>query len=165
MSLADDLLEQARHLATRDVGRPRQASLRRAVSAAYYALFHFLVREATGLTGGGDGLRSVIGRAYSHAEMKKACQQFVRPAGLESPLREAVGAVPADLVLVTRTFIDLQEARHDADYNLTERFNRPDTLVRINQVEAAMEAWGRIRATPAARAFLALLLIGNDWKR
>jgi hypothetical protein len=45
-SLPEHLLEQARHLAGRERTRPRQASLRRALSTAYYALFHFLIREA-----------------------------------------------------------------------------------------------------------------------
>ena len=48
MSLQQDLLRQARHLATKEPRRPSQASLRRAVSAAYYALFHLLVDEAIG---------------------------------------------------------------------------------------------------------------------
>lgn len=39
MSLHADLLKQARHLATKERRRPSQASLRRAISAAYYALF------------------------------------------------------------------------------------------------------------------------------
>lgn len=43
-----DLIRIARHLATGGVsgdrGRPRQADLRRAISAAYYALFHALCR-------------------------------------------------------------------------------------------------------------------------
>ena len=46
MPYAHDLLEQAKHLANREKKRPRQASLRRAVSTAYYALFHLLIHEA-----------------------------------------------------------------------------------------------------------------------
>ena len=48
MNLAEDLLEQANHLARREKGKPKQASLRRAVSTAYYAAFHLLVAEAVG---------------------------------------------------------------------------------------------------------------------
>ena len=47
MALASDLLEQAYHLACREPKRPRQASLRRAVSTSCYALFHLLISEAT----------------------------------------------------------------------------------------------------------------------
>jgi uncharacterized protein (UPF0332 family) len=46
-SFADDLLQQAYHLARKERLNPRQASLRRAVSTAYYALFHLLIDEAT----------------------------------------------------------------------------------------------------------------------
>lgn len=38
-----NLLAQAKLLATKEQSRPKQASLRRSVSAAYYALFHLLV--------------------------------------------------------------------------------------------------------------------------
>jgi hypothetical protein len=44
--LHSDLIEQAQHLAKREPNRPRQASLRRAVSTAYYALFHMLISDA-----------------------------------------------------------------------------------------------------------------------
>jgi hypothetical protein len=44
--LHDDLQQQALELAGRDPRRPKQANLRRAVSASYYALFHFLVDQS-----------------------------------------------------------------------------------------------------------------------
>ncbi len=43
MAFADDLLEQAYHLASLETGDPKQSSLRRAVSTAYYALFHLRI--------------------------------------------------------------------------------------------------------------------------
>ena len=56
MSLHADLLEQAEQLAQLDPRRPKQANLRRAVSSAYYALFHLLTWEASALYAvGNDG--------------------------------------------------------------------------------------------------------------
>jgi hypothetical protein len=49
MSLHADLLAQARRLVSQDPRRPRQASLRRAISTAYYALFHLLISEASAM--------------------------------------------------------------------------------------------------------------------
>jgi hypothetical protein len=46
MRLPEGLLEQAQHLVKREPKRPKQASLRRAISTAYYALFHLLISEA-----------------------------------------------------------------------------------------------------------------------
>lgn len=43
--LAYQLKEQAYHLLNREPTRPRIVSLRRAVSTAYYALFHLVIDE------------------------------------------------------------------------------------------------------------------------
>ena len=45
MSLASDLLDQANTLAGLDPKKPKQASLRRAISAAYYSGFHLLIDD------------------------------------------------------------------------------------------------------------------------
>mgnify|MGYP000964758470 CR=1 FL=1 len=55
MSLHEDLLVHAEKLLTLDRTRPRQANLRRAVSAAYYALFRLLIQEAVTHSIGRDG--------------------------------------------------------------------------------------------------------------
>ena len=77
MSLHGDLLTQARFLVRREPRRPRQASLRRAVSAAYYALFHLLIHEATRMMVSGSSLgslRTLVARAFAHATMNEACR-------------------------------------------------------------------------------------------
>ena len=66
MSLHADLLEQAEQLAQLDPRRPKQANLRRAVSSAYYALFHLLTSEASALYAGEPGLASRINRTHNH---------------------------------------------------------------------------------------------------
>jgi hypothetical protein len=71
MPFADQLLEQARHLANREKTRPRQASLRRAVSTAYYALFHLLISEATSNWKRADQ-RHALARAFDHGKMRSA---------------------------------------------------------------------------------------------
>ena len=83
MSLPRDLLAQARLLATKESSRPKQASLRRAVSAAYsyYALFHLLVSDAVRrLLAGSDreALRNCLSRAFDHAVMKRVARQFAQ---------------------------------------------------------------------------------------
>lgn len=42
----EDLFAQAEMLARVDTRKPKQVNLRRAVSAAYYGVFHYLVDEA-----------------------------------------------------------------------------------------------------------------------
>jgi hypothetical protein len=80
MSQHADLLAQAVSLAKMDVKKPKQANLRRAISSAYYAVFHLLVDEACRAQIGGQHrqapFRHVLGRAFAHGVMKEACKSF-----------------------------------------------------------------------------------------
>lgn len=168
MSFHSDLLAQARLLLRREPRRPRQASLRRAVSAAYYALFHLLVYDATRMLVSGtslDDLRTLVARAFAHVEMSEACRAFAAtrlPPAVDATLPVPV---PEDLRTVARAFVDLQEARHEADYDLAQRFSRNEAAVLVAQAEQAFEAWQRIRGAPAGKVFLASLLLWRKWRR
>jgi len=77
-SLPEHLLEQAWHLAGRERTRPRQASLRRAVSTAYYAFFHFLIREAVRQIGPNlsEDNHNRAYRWFDHAAMYRVARLF-----------------------------------------------------------------------------------------
>jgi hypothetical protein len=165
VNLPDHLLEQAEHLAGREARRPRQASLRRAISAAYYALFHFLIGEASARLVAGSDLRKLTARAFNHGDMKKACQAVLKsppPAHL-APLLGS--PVPADLRLIAESFVILQLARHDPDYDLAKVFTRDDTRRLIQSARDAFAAWERVKRDPATDAFLVGLLLGERWNR
>jgi hypothetical protein len=136
LALADDLLQQAKHLARRELRRPRQASLRRAVSAAYYAVFHRLIEAGSRVIAPArpPTLRAQIGRAFAHGDMKVVCRQF-RPGNLEnlSPhLRRLIEPpLQAEVAVLARVFIELQDARNIADYDLSALFTRFDALEKL----------------------------------
>jgi len=79
MGLSQDLLEQARLLATTKPRHPKDASLRRAVSTAYYALFHLLTDGASRFLTSGlnrDSLRNLISRGFTHSEIDRTAKAF-----------------------------------------------------------------------------------------
>ena len=172
MSLHDDLLKQAGHLARREPKRPTQASLRRAVSACYYALFHLLTDEATRLMFAGQGratIRPVAARAFRHTTMNAVAKQFSKLDNLGQPLPPAKLApalngqpVPYALLDVATTFQDRQQARHEADYDLSQRFTRAEVLLLIDQTTRAFDYWRLVRGSLQADTFLAGLLIYNN---
>src|SRR5689334_17096903 len=126
MSLHGDLLAQARILVSHEPRRPRQASLRRAVSASYYALFHLLIHEATRMliSGGSlDSLRTLVARAFVHTTMNEACRAFAATQLPPAVAAVVSGPVPGDLREVAQAFVDLQEARYEADYDLAHRIS------------------------------------------
>jgi hypothetical protein len=164
MSLQHDLLEQAKHSAARERGRPKQASLRRAVSTAYYALFHLLVDEATRILTSDPKLRLLVVRAFVHDEMKQASNSF-KSASLPPHVAAVAGAiVPADLQFVADAFIELQQIRHEADYKLDRSFTRGDVLKLVGRADQAFQAWMRVRKQPIAKVYLASLLLWKRWR-
>ncbi len=179
MSLARDLLEQAFHLAAREPKRPKQASLKRAISSAYYALFHLLIHDAaSGAAPSSPArLRELVERTIGHADMKNVCKGFFsanktylksNAPGSKKPFQ--TGDIPQstqellsfpledDLIFVMAAFVDLQEARHQADYNTGSVWSRRDALTKIKLVHDAFDAWGRVKATPNATVFKFALL-------
>ena len=159
-----DLLRQARLLATKEPRKPLQASLRRGVSAAYYALFHLLVDEAVGrmVAASQQSLRDCLSRAFAHANMNTVAQMFAK-SSVSPKLSPGLNGHPLqpELIKVAKAFVDLQH-RHDADYNMAQRFSRQDVLDLIDQADQAVSDWHNVRNTPPADTFLVgLLAFGN----
>jgi hypothetical protein len=67
------------------------------------------------------------------------------------------------LFAVVQAFVDLQEARHDADYNLDKQWNRLDVLNRIQTARQAFADWATIRSTPTATVFVVALVLQKHW--
>jgi uncharacterized protein (UPF0332 family) len=164
MPFPDHLLEQAHHLANREPKRPRQASLRRSISTAYYALFHLLISEAT-LNWKRADQRPLLARFFEHGKMKSAsdkqrieCTRFLnsRPPPPAGPQLDCM----RHLHLVADTFFEAQHERHTADYDNAERWTRTDALSLIAKVDTAFQSWRAIRDNPAAQAYL-ISLLGN----
>lgn len=154
-------MEQAERLVHLDPRRPKQANLRRAISSAYYALFHLLVAEGVRAFVPGTGpsarsLRVILARVFEHHAMVGAAQAFAGRGS--SGWTSAVGAIPPELVGVAKSFVTLQGLRHAADYDLGRRFSRSASLAAVADCERAFIAWEKIRKRPAARAFLLALL-------
>ena len=74
MAYHDDLLAHALVLVHTEP--QSELLLRRAVSAAYYAVFHLLIFEATEHWDN-SGLRTTLGRAYDHGLMKTTSNRIL----------------------------------------------------------------------------------------
>src|SRR5947209_10640692 len=110
MPFPDDLLELARDLVNLHSESPHQASLRRAVSTAYYALFHLLVSEATANWARPE-LRAILGRCFDHGPMKTASEtkiSQINAALKDNPPGGAEDAVAVHLRTVANAFIQAQ---------------------------------------------------------
>ena len=111
-----------------------------------------------------DDLKARTARTLEHGAMARVCRVFEAGA-LPSGLR-FLQPLDADLRSVARTFARMQEERHRADYDTQVQFSRTDTLVFIDQTEAAFDAWQRVRASDAATYFLFALFFyrADRWR-
>lgn len=163
----EDLISQAETLATLDAKKPKQASLRRAVSSAYYAVFHYLVQEACcvqlGTQHGQAAYRHVLGRAFAHSIMKQACTSFgggtLKEAAIKGLPRDANGRypIPEPIQDLASTFAELQEKRHLADYDRSERFKRADVLTLIEPAKNHVAKFSALAGSEDKKFFLACL--------
>lgn len=165
--LHDDLLQQARDLASSDRHRPKQASLRRAISTSYYALFHalgfhisrtLLPASPTYLTS-----RAALRRTLEHAEMSSALAGFATGNPAEVYRNQLPNGIPASIQRLARIFRDLQHQRHLADYSVASKFSRVDAYTAIRDVAWALTALDELfSATSPAAIVLSLALVSHN---
>ena len=156
MAFHDDLLTQAGELIHKNEPKSPQADLRRAVSTAYYALFHLLISETT-LNWSRDSSRDAFGRMFDHALMRKASHRL-----LDSRLFPFFGEDPKvaqDLKTVAQAFVQLQDKRHIADYHNGVRWTHVESLREVTTVRKAFLIWASIRNENIAQDYLVSLLI------
>jgi hypothetical protein len=75
------------------------------------------------------------------------------------------GGFSGDLEFVARCFVELQEARHKADYDIASTQSRTETLEFVRQVRDGFASWKTIRTHDEANVFLAALLFAGRWSK
>jgi len=69
------------------------------------------------------------------------------------------------LLAVIQAFVDLQEARTEADYDVGKQWNRFDVLNSVQTARQAFADWTTVRSTQNATVFVAALLLQRHWGR
>ena len=125
------------------------ARLRRAISTAYYAVFHTVLHAAAKRFMGSGSNQSpgyrILYRSFDHAQMAKVCGE-IRKVTLRDSYRRTLGrtAVSPDACAFANGFLSLQEARHRADYDPGAPAGLSDAMAAITEAEADMAAFHRV---------------------
>lgn len=159
----EHLLEQAdQFIGPPRAGPPRQVDLRRAISAAYYAIFHMVLTAAAdefvGASRRSTKEYGLVFRSVDHRTLKLVCQEVAKP----SPTFRYAGYMPEygfgpEFDAFVSILPELQESRHSADYDPLVRFRTSEAK---SVVALAWAAMGGFKLAPAKsrKAFLVLLL-------
>ena len=154
MAFHDDLLAQA-FLLPEQIPE-NQANLRRAISAAYYALFHLLIHECVA-NWSVPGSRPSLARMFEHSVMKRVSRRIIDLK--QSAVRGEDPEVVEKLREVAGAFVLLQENRQTADYDNIVTWTKTDAIEEVRRAQADFESWHIIRHTSIAQDYLVSLLI------
>ena len=127
-----DFIATARDLAGTNRRRPRQTNLRRAVSTAYYALFHCLTACCADTFAGGAGSgRSTEAwqqayRALDHGQARNRCKDAAKRN------------FPPEILHFAAHFTDMQRERERADYDPDASFTKSEVTQHINDTAATV---------------------------
>ena len=143
-----DLMATVRDLAELDPRRSAQANLRRAVSTAYFAVFHSLACNAANLLIGGHRGEAwhQVYRALEHGSARSACRN-----------KDALQKFPHGIRVFAETFVALQDMRHRADYALDALFDKLGTLNAIDEAENSIREFEQVH-NQDRRGFVAHVL-------
>ena len=158
----DHLFEQAEKLIKPPRGRPREVDLRRAISAAYYGVFHATLTEAADLVVGaarrGTPLYGLVYRSVDHRALLDLCEEAQKPVPKEKyrPYFPA-GGFSKTLIGYATAVVNLQEKRHEADYDPTATIRSADSQAAVQLARGAVAGLQQAHRPERAR-FLHLLL-------
>jgi uncharacterized protein (UPF0332 family) len=134
-------------------GAPKQVKLRRAISSSYYALFHCFAASAADLLARADARGTqrylAIYRSFEHKRMADVCRHI--SAG--SQKTEDGSSFHPTLRQCAAAFVELQESRHDADYDPFKKFALSDAQAAISKASDAIQ---NLRASPDEERLLFL---------
>jgi len=146
-------------------GAPNQTSLRRAISTAYYALFHAMLRAGADVLVGKTKRKTrryeLIYRAFEHAKMLRGCEDVDKPIlGAKTQKALGVPSVSQDIRDIASTFVALQQHRHWADYSPQGKIARAEAEDLVDQAELAMSKLNECDASELSD-FLVFLLVSS----
>lgn len=131
------------------LGQPRQVDIRRAISAAYYALFHAASIEAADNLVGARNRNTqrygLVYRSVDHGTLRKLCEEVQRPRLAEKFRHlEPEGGFASGIKGFAAAIVELQRKRQDADYDPLIRFSRTEARLVISGGRTAL---ARFKAT------------------
>jgi hypothetical protein len=154
----DRLFQQAEALID---GHKDETDLRRAISTAYYGVFHFILRAAADVVvGAANRSTSRYNLAYcsiDHGRLKTLCDQL-RTSKLNDklkPYEPAAGFGP--IFDFARLALNLQWQRNLADYDTTYKLDAAGARVAVSDARDAVKHF-QAASVEQREAFLTLLL-------
>lgn len=153
-----ELIDTADILLASNGGNPTDSSIRRAMSAVYYGLFHYICAEcADRLIGSSPECRRQrawfqVYRALDHKAAKRRCKTI-------SKENHSLN-FPDAIMELSGLLVSLQEKRHEADYNPKAEITALDAETYGAAVRSSISQFEKSKIKHR-RAFVSYLLVNH----
>lgn len=151
----------AKHLLPVGPGRPNHAMLRRSISTAYYALFAAL-REEVARPYSAQA-KPAAWRLPAHGAANDVCQNLVNRRSI--PWMEGTPGCNADLLDFAENFLEVQAARHLADYDYGYAPKKSDTKVILGRARDGVRSLESARRTDPEQVQVVCVAMSAPSKR
>jgi hypothetical protein len=158
----DHRLDQADQLLSSSAGAPRKTDLRRAISNAYYAVFHTILQKAADTYAGASNRQSelyaLVYRSIDHRSISDICSEVIKQ-NLKPKYAKYVppGGFGPNIHSFATAFPDLQQKRHLADYDPLYDVRTSDVVAVVALARAAISNMESAN-TLKRKSFIALIL-------
>ena len=157
------LLAAARQLASPSGS---QEQLSRAVSTAYYSIFHKVSASGAARFAGPDrtrGAYTILYRGFQHGRVKAVCESLTAKS-LSAGVQRQLGrtSVSLETIVFARNFCRLQERRHEADYDPGASFTLDETRDIIERAEDTLTIFDAIHPDEQADILALMLAPGRS---
>ncbi|MDO9016031.1 MAG: hypothetical protein Q8S73_33115 [Deltaproteobacteria bacterium] len=145
-----------------------QTAVRRAVSTAYYALFHLIVEEATAAryeTPSDAASMNAYGRKLDHAPTYKIAETIMDGGQAKAHLVDILSSdVSERVAYIIDTLMSLQDCRIASDYDRIYRLKLRDAMTLVRSADKAVRFWHEAKAAkdPTLKMFVACIVAESD---
>jgi len=158
----EHFFEQAEQLVSSSASRrPRQVDLRRAISNAYYAVFHATVRAVAdhivGRSARAAPHYALVYRSVDHRALRELCKEIQKSTLAAKYRQYAPDGFGPEIGAFAHAVVELQIRREAADYDPLADFKRSDAHIAISLGRGALQRFERARDSERD-SFLNLLL-------
>lgn len=138
----EHLFDQADSLIASPGGAPRQADLRRAISSAYYGIFHATLTAVAdlfvGVTKRPTAQYGLVYRSVDHRSLRALCSEIIKPTLPAKYAAYRPRGFSPNIKAFAAAVVDLQEKRHTADYDPMIRVKSSDALAAVRTARRAV---------------------------
>ncbi len=125
-----------------------EAHFRRSISTAYYSAFHYITQVGSALLLDHEQSSLFASRAFKHKQISSFLSQQLMSQRIKDPKNKYLHHFSADVLPeiagLAQLFINLQQRRHEADYDFQATIRYSDAMLSLDQADTFLKNYRQL---------------------